>query len=279
MNSQSLVTRREDYGEGIEVPAQAVALTAGVDVQEDRFELQVVAWGVAQERWVVDVRTIPGNPKQAETREALLEALNRKYLHAWGSMLPIHATCIDSGYATDEVYDFVLAHQHRKVYATKGIGGKSGEPIVMKPAEKRRSGQARPVRLYPINVDDAKADIMSALTLVGPGYIHFPNHLDTVDEEYFAQLCAEHAETRYSRAGVATHVVWVKDRERNEALDMSVLNLVALRLLNPNIKQMLETLKSLIPPPPGPAGSPPPPPAPPATPPRRRVGRSGYLHR
>lgn len=280
LNSQSLVTRREDYGEGIEVPAAAVALTAGIDVQENRFEMQVVAWGAAQERWVVDVRSIPGDPKLAETRDALLEALNRKYLHEWGSMLPIHATCIDSGFATDAVYDFVLAHQHRKVFATKGIGGKSGEPIVMKPSEKQRSGQKRPVRLFPINVDDAKADIMSALKLPapGPGYIHFPNHLDTVDEEYFAQLCAEHSETRFNRAGVATHVVWVKDRERNEALDMSVLNLAAFRLLNPNIRQMLELLRAAGPPPPG-SGNGQPPTGVPPTKPKPRVGRSGYLDR
>jgi phage terminase large subunit GpA-like protein len=281
MNSQSLVTRREDYGEGVEVPAEAVALTAGVDVQENRFELQVTAWGPAQQRWVVDVRTVPGDPKQPETRAALLEALQRKYSHAWGLELPIHAVCIDSGYATEEVYDFVLAHQYRKIFATKGIGGKSGEPIVMKPSEKRTGTNPRPVRLYPINVDDAKADVMAALALAapGPGYIHFPLHLDTVDEEYFAQLCAEHAETRYNKAGVATHVVWVKDRERNEALDMTVLCLAALRLLNPNIKQMLETLKASIPPPPSAGGSTPPDVPPSPAPARPRVGRSGYLRR
>jgi len=283
MNPQSLVTRREEYGgENVEVPASAVALTAGVDVQEDRFELQVVAWGQAMERWVVDVRSIPGNPKHAETRAALLEALGRKYTHACGAQLPIHATCIDSGYATDEVYDFVLAYQSRRIFATKGIAGRSGEPIVGKPSEKRSGRSARPVRLYPINVDDAKSDVMAALALAapGPGYIHFPLHLDTVDEEYFAQLCAEHPETRYSRAGVATHVVWVQDRDRNEALDTSVLALAALRLFNPNIRQMLDALRAAMPQPPPPDGAPPATPLPaPAWAPRPRVGRSGYLDR
>jgi phage terminase large subunit GpA-like protein len=63
-----------------------------------------------------------------------------------------------------------------------------------------------------------------------------------VDEEFFAQLCAEHRETRYNKSNVATHTVWVQDRERNEALDCSVLALAAKRLLNPNIKQMAEML-------------------------------------
>ncbi len=145
--------------------------------------------------------------------------------HASGHQLPIHATCIDSGYASDDIYDFVLRHQHRRLYATKGYAGRSGNPIVGKPSEKRYGRKPRPVRVYPINTDDAKADVMAsvALTRPGPGYMHFPEH---VDEEFFAQLCAEH-------------------RERNEALDCAVLCLAALRLLgNQNIRQMLEALEA-----------------------------------
>lgn len=243
MDAHVLMNRRESYGDGIEVPAVAPVLTAGVDVQVDRFELLVMAWGMTGERWTADWRSIPGDPKQPETRAALLEALGRRYVHASGHQLPILATCIDTGYATEEMYDFVLAHQVRRIYATKGFAGRSGEPIVGKPAEKRYGRAARPVRLYPINVDDAKADVMAGLSLPapGPGYIHFPL---TVDEEFFAQLCAEHRETRHNKSGIATHSVWVQDRVRNEALDCSVLALAAFRLLNPNIRQMLEALAS-----------------------------------
>lgn len=285
MDPHALVSRREDYGEGVEVPAPAVVLTAGVDVQADRFELTVVGWGPANERWLVDHRVVPGDPKQPETRTALLEALARRYTHASGHQLPISATCVDTGFATEEMYDFVLAYQARRIFATKGFAGKSGEPIVGKPSEKRYGKNPRPVRLWPVNVDDAKAEVMNSLSLEapGPGYLHFPVHLDTVHEEYFAQLCAEHRETRYNKAGVATHFVWVLDRDRNEALDTAVLALAAYRLLNPNIRQMAETLAAIPVAPPG-VGAPssghqhPTPPAP-STPPDqgRRVGRSRYL--
>lgn len=251
MDSHILMNRREYYGDGVEIPDAAAALTAGVDVQVDRFELLVMGWGPAAERWVVDWRAIPGNPKQPETRAALLEALSRRYVHAAGSDVPIHAACVDSGYATEEIYDFVLANQARRIYATKGIAGRSGEPIVGKPSEKRYGRAARPVRLYPVNVDDAKAELMSGLSLVapGPGYIHFPQ---SVDEEFFAQLCAEHREIKYNKSGIATHAVWVQDRTRNEALDCAVLALAAVRLLNPNLRQMFETLTGVAPPPPPP---------------------------
>lgn len=272
----SLLSRREPYGDDVDVPAWAPCLTAGVDVQLDRFDLQVVAWGQGQERCVVDWRSIPGDPKRPETRASLLEALGTRYRHASGHMLPIHATCIDTGFATDEMYDFVLANQHRRIYATKGFAGRSGEPIVGKPSEKTYGRKPRPVRLYPINVDDAKAEVMASAMMAspGPGYTHFP---ELVDEEYFSQLCAEHREPRANKSGVTTHMVWVLDRDRNEALDTAVLALAANRLLNPNIRHMAEVLAAAAPTPSDPGGSSAPPA--PAAPQGRRVGRSGYLGR
>jgi phage terminase large subunit GpA-like protein len=285
------MARREAYGaEGVEVPYSAVCLTAGVDVQDNRFELLVQAWGPAEERWVVDWRRIPGDPKQQDTREALLEALGRRYTHAIGVQVPILATCLDTGYATDEMYNFVLAYQVRRFFATKGFGGRSGEPIVGKPSEKRSGKNPRPIALYPINTDDGKGDILGSLNLnlvsaldgrPSPGATHFPVHLDTVDEEFFAQLCAEHRETKYNKGGVATHAIWVQDREANHALDCAVLCLAAKRLLNPNIRHMAEMLAEAAkqqaidgarPPDERPRPTKPEPPAP-------RVGRSSYLQR
>lgn len=261
IEAHSLLARREFYGAGIEVPAPAPVLTCGVDVQLDRFELQMIAWGMAGERWVIDWRTIPGDPRRPETRAVLLDALSRHYQHASGHPLPIHATCIDSGYATDEVYEFVLLHQARRIFCTKGYAGRSGEPIVGKPAEKRHGFKARPVRVYPINVDDAKADIINSLSMAAPGpsYMHFP---ELVDEEYFAQLTAEHRETKYNKLNVATHQVWLPHRERNEALDTAVLALAAFRMLRPNIAQERARLETAPRTTPAPVPAPTPPPRP-----------------
>jgi phage terminase large subunit GpA-like protein len=307
MEAHSLMARLEDYGELedgtlIEVPKQASALTAGVDVQAAGFLVQVTAWGQAGERWVVDWRTVPGDPKLGETRAALWDALSRRYQHASGQLLPIHATCIDSGYASDEVYSFVLAHQVARVYATKGEAGKSGEPLVWRvsPPAHGQTGRgrtrgtaaarkvARPVALYHVNVDDGKALVMASLALAAPGpnFIHFPARVETVDSEFFAQLCAEHRETRYNKGGVATHSVWVQDREANHALDAAVLSLVAFRILRPNIADMAQRIAAA-----GVEKPPEPPrqssaeqvqqrprePEPPPRPKGRRIWRSGYL--
>ena len=245
MAPHALWTRREDYGADIEVPASAVFLTAGVDVQANRFEVLVLGWGPASERWVVDWREVPGDPRRPESFQSLYDALSRRYQHASGVLLPIHIVGIDSGYATDEVYDFALA-QRRWVVATKGFAGRAGDPIVGKPIDPRDARhRRRAVRLYPLNVDDGKSEIMAALALpsAGPGAFHFPTHLDTVSEEFFAQLCAEHRETRYNKGGVATHEVWVLDRERNEALDCAVIALAMHRLANPNMRDLAERLQ------------------------------------
>ncbi len=251
MDPQGLLARLEHYGEDIEVPADAVAITAGIDVQENRFEVQVIAWGPAEERWVINAVAVPGDPRLDSTQGQLLQELNRKYTHASGVLLPVHATCIDSGFAAEEIYRFVLKHQsYRRIYATKGIAGKSGNPIILSTSEKRREGGKksksanRPVDLHLINVDDAKRNVMSSLSqqVHGPSYYHLPAHLDSINEEFVAQLCAEHLEKVKNRRGIVTGEVWVQDRERNEALDTAVLCLAAYRKLNPNIRQMLDAL-------------------------------------
>lgn len=280
-----LLARREAY-EG-EVPRAAACLTAGVDTQDDRFEVCVMAWGPGEERWVVDWRRIPGDPRRPETRAALAEALfTRRYHHALGMLLPIHASCIDSGgHRTDDVYDFVLAHEAKRVYATIGRAGLSGKPLVSAPSPKRSGRNPRPVALYTVNVDDAKASVMASLALdtPGPGYLHLPAHVDTVDEAFVAQLTAEQRVTRHHKAGYA-YQVWVQVRAENHALDGAVLALAALRLLRPNLRQMAEALGGYATrvgeeaTAAAPRPTPPTPPTPPApSPPARRVGRSQYL--
>lgn len=246
IESHTLLDRRKSYGEGVEVPAFVSVLTAGVDVQIDRFELQVIGWGPSGERAVVDYRVLLGDPRQQPTRAALVEALGRTYTHELGPQLPIRATCIDTGFWTDDIYEFVLAHhneQSRPIYATKGVSGRGGNPIVGKRTEQKSGKSLRRLWLYPINVDDAKSDIVGALSVQkeGPGYMHFPA-IDTVHEEYFAQLCSEIKVTKYNKAKVATHQEWEQQRDRNEALDSAVLCLAAFRILNPSLPQMQQRI-------------------------------------
>jgi phage terminase large subunit GpA-like protein len=234
-----LLMRREEYGD-VDVPAGACCLTMGVDVQDDRLEIIVVGWGPGEEWWLVDRQTLPGDTSQPEPWAFLTEVLDHQYKHATGQRIPVQATCIDSaGHRTTLVYTYAEQKAARRVFATIGRDGQ--RPIVSSPSPRKWGREKRPVPLYTIGVDAAKALLVSrmALTERGPGYLHMP-HVDWSDEELAAQLTSERLVTRFSR-GVPSQI-WKKTRPRNEALDCVVLALAALRLLHPDLDLLAQRL-------------------------------------
>jgi len=51
-------------------PAGVLRITAGVDTQDDRFEVQITGWGRGMSFWVLDYVVIPGDPDADTTRAA-----------------------------------------------------------------------------------------------------------------------------------------------------------------------------------------------------------------
>lgn len=232
---QTLLARAEPFA--TEAPAGVCCLTMGVDVQDDRLEVLVLGWGPGEECWIVDVRTLPGDPQRREVWAMLDEVLGTPYQHESGAQLPVLCTCVDSGgHRTDSVYAYVRDHQYLRVYAT--IGRSGDRPIVSAPMQKRTGRNPRPVALYTIGVDMCKALLMSRFHLSepGPGYIHLPAGHPGVHDEFVAQLTSEKLVTKYER-GIPKRE-WVQMRPRNEALDCYVLGLAALKLLNPKLDVM-----------------------------------------
>lgn len=229
VDSTGLLARREEYA--AQVPKDALVLTAAVDVQDDRLEVEVVGWAEGETSWNVDLRVIRGDPSQAQVWSDLDDVLNSTYEHELGHSLHIAATCIDSGgHHTQEVYDYCKTRQHKRIFAIKGVGG-AGRPIVSAPSKKGTGKSKRKVDLFTVGVDDAKGLIFARLRICEPstaGYCHFPVERD---EEYFAQLTAEKLVTKFVKGFPRKE--WVKTRARNEALDLRVYALAALRILNP----------------------------------------------
>lgn len=234
IDETGLYGRREEYP--APVPADGLLLTAGVDIQRDRIEVEVVAWGEGEESWNVDYIVLPGDtardPKDKNPGNVWRELddvlFENTYEHETGTGLHITATVIDSSDQTTTVYEYVKSRQPRRVFAAKGIAG-PGRPIAKK-SGKQKGKKTRDVDLYQIGVDDAKNIIYSRLKIdsPGPGYCHFPR---ARDEEYFAQLTAEKLVTRYHKGFPRKE--WIKARQRNEALDCRVYALAALKILNP----------------------------------------------
>jgi phage terminase large subunit GpA-like protein len=179
LDETDLAARKEDYGN---CPAGVVLITAGVGVQDNRLELEIVGWGRNEGSWSLDYSTIWGDPSSPTVWNDLAAALGTTYRHARGIRLSIRGTCIVSGHHTQSVYSYCRLRENKRVFAIKGIGGE-GRPLVGRPS-KNNIGK---VRLFPVGVDTAKELIYSRLKIAGhgPGYCHFPSRYD---DEYFKQL-------------------------------------------------------------------------------------------
>ena len=209
-------------------------MTGGVDVQGDRLEAYLWAWGRGMERQLVDRAVFYGDPGQAESDAGspwarLTEWRRTPVLHASGRPVPILAMMIDSGgHHTHAVYAYARAHAHAHVYACKGMS-QAGKNILGKPTDQDISWRGHKVKhgvkLWPIGTDTAKAEIYGRLRTErpGPGYVHLSRHLPP---EVFEQLTSERLVTKYVKG--RPRLEWVKPAgRRNEALDCSVYALAA----------------------------------------------------
>jgi phage terminase large subunit GpA-like protein len=224
-----LARRAEDYPLGT-VPHGGLLLTMGVDVQADRIECRVWAWGRGQESWLVQREIIYGDPAIEEGLPGsvwtqLTERRRTPFLHASGSQLLVAACAIDTGgHHTQQVYAYVRAHQHANVLAVKGSSTR-GKSVLSRPTDVEVTwrGQRIPrgLKLWLVGTDIVKGLIYGRLrqSVPGPGYIHLPKALATTDE--FDQLTAERLVTRYVKGHA--RMEWVKPSgRRNEALDCAV---------------------------------------------------------
>lgn len=229
VDDYAVAQRKEVYPH---VPEEVVLLTAGVDVQDDRLECEVVGWGAGEESWQIDYHIIYGDPSSPRIWAQLDEVILKTYDHPSGEQMVIRATCVDSGgHHTRAVYNYAKTRAGHRVYAIKGVGGE-GKPIIGR-ASRNNVGK---VPLYAVGVDTAKELHYSRLRIEesGPGYCHFRA---VMDDEYFKQLTAEKLITSYHKGYPKR--TWTKTRTRNEALDVRVYAIAAFHVLNVNMDSIV----------------------------------------
>ncbi|WP_366553324.1 phage terminase large subunit family protein [Aquibaculum sediminis] len=237
-----LFDRREDYPLG-KVPAGGLYLTAGADVQKDRIEVQVIAWGRGRENWSIDYQFLYGDPHQAKVWQQLDELLQRKYEHAGGGLLGIGRLAIDSGgHHTAEVYSWAARHPADRAMAVKGVDKASVALGVPTYVELNARGRRikRGARLWPVGASILKSQLYGwlgqempeaaeptlfdqAAAAMPEGWCHHPK---AYSEEFFKQMTAERLVRRQKRNGF-TSLEWELSRERNEALDTMVYAMAA----------------------------------------------------
>lgn len=222
----TLLARRENYT-AARLPSHILYLTAGIDVQDDRLELEIVGWrqdgrDSPPESWGIEYLVLRGDPARMEVWNQLDGILKRDYRTEDNRSLRISAACIDSGgHHTAQVYAFCEARKGRHIYAIKGLPGP--RPIWNHKAGKSIKYKAQ---VWHVGSDTAKDAWYSRLRTKdeGPGYCHFP--LD-YGEHYFEMLTAEQVRTKYSK-GRPIREWFLPSGKRNEALDIRVYSLAAL---------------------------------------------------
>lgn len=224
-NWQDVLARRGGHRYGT-VPMGGLILFGAVDVQADRLEVRIWAFGRNRERWLVDRRILPGSTNRPEVWGDLAGLLDNAWPHEGGAEMGVRDWGIDAGNFTPEVDAFIRAQAGRSnVHAVVGMDrttsaflGVGTKDVTAKGKRARRGLATRK-----IGVSFCKQELMGCLALQRPsegkpfpaGFIHLPQD---VGEDEVQQLTSEELVTRVSGGRTVREWVLIAGR-RNEALD------------------------------------------------------------
>ncbi len=210
---QRLYERREAWQIGT-VPSGGLFLTAGADVQKDRIEVDVWAWGRGLESWLVDHIVVEGGPENSGSWDALHRLLGQTWPHAHGAQLGLAKFAIDTGYKSPAVYAWARRAGHAQVAPIKGVEGFNRAAPVVGPThvDVTEGGKKlrRGARLWTIAVATFKCETYRFLRLAAstdeeiaaglrfpPGFVHLPRGTEA---EWVKQLVAEQLGHREDQA-------------------------------------------------------------------------------
>lgn len=235
VNDIQWLSRLENYKPNA-LPNGVLLITAGIDVQIDRLEMEVVGWGLSDESWSIEYHVIQGDPTSPAPWIELAQRLRKVYTREDGVKLQINATCIDSqGGATQDVDNFCRKYRKYNVYPIRGVTG--NKPLFPKKRGRYKKGGI----YYNIGVETGKERLYQQLRIdeTGAGYCHFPHGYD---DTYFEGLTAEKYITKYKN-GRPYKTWFLKAGMRNEPLDCRVYSMAARYSLNVDMQARMEALK------------------------------------
>jgi phage terminase large subunit GpA-like protein len=207
VNEAELAARRERFGLDA-LPAEALILTAGVDVQRDRLEIVILGHG-REGIFVLAQHVIWGSPHEDTTWQELDDFLRGTWKHPRGGSLRLDAVAIDAGdgETMDRVLNFCRPRFARRVVAIKGAAG--DRPAI-------KASDTRGSRLFILGVDGLKATLAAHLSRGRS--VRFS---DTLEARFFEEIAAERRLVRYKRGAPVR--VWERIAGRRaEALDCMI---------------------------------------------------------
>lgn len=226
---EHVYAKRESYKRGT-VPKGGILLVAGADVQHDRIEVEIVAYGKNLESWSVDYRVLLGNTANEEVWRDLTTLLNEDFYHENGLSMKIKKMAVDSsdGQRSAWVYAWARSQGPKRVMAIKGSSLRQTTMISTPKAQdfdfqgkKYQNG----VYLTIVGTEIIKFELYSQVKLkkhddglFPHGYTHFPDY----PESFFKMLLAEEIRMKRLSNGGHRYEFFCPNGMRNEALDCRV---------------------------------------------------------
>ncbi len=215
--------RREDYTRD-SVPQSVNFITAGVDVQADRIEINFIGWADGMEAYNLDYKQIYGNTEQDAVWSEAFKYLHLPFFKEDGEEMSLTLGLVDSGFNSLRVYKF--CGSSKKLIATKGASETSNKTDFINPVKKMQNL----CYFMQVGTFAGKSELFRFLKIneKGEGYFHYNK---SYTREFFKQLDAEKLQTIKNKFG-QDKLCWIKVRDRNEALDISVLALAAAKIIH-----------------------------------------------
>ena len=227
LDADELYSRREAYAAS--VPNNAYYLTGGFDMQDNRVEGTMWAWGDHGEKFLVDSFVLFGNPDQPKLWADLENICRRKYKHTSGHYLGLGRVLFDSGgHYAQKVHEFSKRMGSEWVIPCRGSSSYNNPIATMN----KKKDVARDTYMVMVGTDTAKDEIFGSFLaeksdewMPGdpiPGATHFPRDEIICNKAWFGQLCSE--SKKWKTVGGKRQRVYAPKTEhaRNEALDCTV---------------------------------------------------------
>jgi len=208
-------------------PRGVLALTAGVDTQDDRLAVTILGWGRGMTCWVLDYVELAGDPGEDDVWAKLTDLLNRPLAHELGGWLHIEATAIDAGgHRTEHVKHFVRSRRIRRPMCIFGAVPNNA-PVINRPkledVNYKGKLDKKGVHIYHVGTVGIKHWLFQRLSSDADAapdarLVHLSEDLD---DFYLDGLVSETFNPRKGR--------WEKNRSsiRNEPLDTFVYSYAA----------------------------------------------------
>ncbi len=229
LESNKLMENIEFYDS---VPDSAKIVLMTIDTQDDRLEYLITAWSDGETSHNIKAGKIMGDP------------INQ---FVWDNLLAVHDTALhtESGKEVKIYKSFIDMAGHRTDHVKKFVKKNSSKFIMLKgDSREQKENDARPISMIKKStVDDSlimwvatsKAkDMVFERLLFGKNEDGFIHHNSSFDDEWFAQLTGEKKIFKKNKRGFIEQT-YVKTRDRNEALDLCVYQLAAVRLIQAQI--------------------------------------------